>query len=163
MARTVRPSAEAKPGAGSERGGKDLTDREKAEEILLVLGRLGVTVHDALVARVRAELVGNAEVFVITSLHLHGPLRPSDIVEATRMTSGGVTKLIDRLESGGYITRQLGAVATDRRATRLILTAKGARLARSYADALLSEMDEVRGSVECLSRLAEREGQATRP
>jgi DNA-binding MarR family transcriptional regulator len=135
------------------RGG--LTDRRTAEEMLLILGRLGRSVHDALVARVEPAIVGNAEVFVIVRLHLRGPQRPTDIVNALGMSSGGVTKLLDRLEAAGYITRELGAIKNDRRATRLVLTAKGAGLAQEYADALLSELDEVKDAIERLHAMVQ--------
>ena len=91
-----------------------LTDRERAEEMLIIFGRLGRAVHDAITDRVGSDLAGNPDVFVICSLHLRGPLRPSDIVDGIGMTSGGVTKLIDRLEQNGYIRREFGAVASDR-------------------------------------------------
>ncbi len=137
--------------AGEGKGSPDdLTERQKAEEILLVLGRLGRAVHDALVARVGPATVGNAEVFVIVRLHRYGPQRPSEIMSAIGMSSGGVTKLLDRLEGAGYISRKLGAVKTDRRATRLVLTRRGAALAQRYADAVLSEMDEVKDGIERL-------------
>ena len=128
-------------------------DRRKAEEMLLILGRLGRAVHDALADRVEPGLAGNAEVFVIVRLHLRGPQRPSDIVSAIGMSSGGVTKLIDRLEVGGYIGREFGTIENDRRGTRLVLTPKGADLAQEYADALLSELDEVRDAIERLRSL----------
>lgn len=144
----------SEPGGTTSRGGPGasqvVTERQKAEEILLVLGRLGRAVHDALVARVGPATVGNAEVFVIVRLHLHGPQRPSEIMSAIGMSSGGVTKLLDRLEGAGYVSRQLGAVKTDRRATRLVLTHRGAALAQEYADALLSEMDDVKDAIERL-------------
>ena len=149
---TSEPSGTTMSSA-SEGSPDGLTDRQKAEEILLVLGRLGRAVHDALADRVEPGLAGNAEVFVIVRLHLRGPQRPSDIVSAIGMSSGGVSKLLDRLEVAGYIGRELGAIENDRRATRLVLTPKGADLAREYADALLSELDEVRDAIERLHAL----------
>ena len=144
----------SEPGGGS--GGPDgRADRRKAEEMLLVLGRLGRAVHDALVARVEPAIVGNAEIVVIVRLHLRGPQRPSDIVKALGMSSGGVTKLLDRLEAAGYIIRELGAIKNDRRATRLVLTPEGAGLAQDYADALLSELDEVKDAIERLHAMVQ--------
>jgi DNA-binding MarR family transcriptional regulator len=95
-------------------------------------------------ARVDLELAGNAEVIVVTYLDVHGPSRPADIVTFTGMTSGGVTKLLDRLEKGGYLTREFGTFPGDRRATLLALTPAGTRLASAYADALRAVSDEVR-------------------
>jgi len=133
----------------------NMSKRERAEEILIVIGHLGVAVTDAVSAAVGPDLAGNSEVIVICSLDLRGPLRPSDIVEALGMSSGGVTKLLDRLEQRGYITREFGAVASDRRATRLTLTAEGARLAHQYGDALLSEMDTLRDAITSLRAMSD--------
>jgi len=145
--------------AGEGKGAPEvLTERQKAEEILLVLGRLGRAVHDALVARVEPATVGNAEVFVIVLLHVGGPHRPSEIMSAVGMSSGGVTKLVDRLEDAGYIKRELGTVKTDRRATHLVLTQKGAGLAQDYADALLSELDEVEAGIKRLHAIISSTG-----
>jgi DNA-binding MarR family transcriptional regulator len=132
-----------------------LSDRQRAEEILVILGRLGRAMHDAIATRVDTDLVGNADVFVICSLDLRGPLRPSDIVDGMGMTSGGVTKLIDRLEQRGYIRREYGAFASDRRATRLVLTEEGAQLARDYADVVLAEMDTVADAIRSLRDLSD--------
>ena len=151
---TSEPSAATMSGEGSG-GHAGLDDRRKAEEMLLVLGRLGRAVHDALVARVEPAIVGDAKIFVIVRLHLRGPQRPSDIVQALGMSSGGVTKLLDRLEAAGYISREFGAIKNDRRATRLVLTPKGAGLAQDYADALLSELDEVRDAIERLHAMVQ--------
>lgn len=113
-----------------------------------MLGRLGRTVHDALAAHTEAEFVGNAEVLVITSLDTQGPLRPSDIAQLTGMTSGGVTKLLDRLEKHGLIVREFGVIPDDRRGTRLLLTDEGEAMADAFARALLSELEAVRQAIE---------------
>ncbi len=135
--------------AGEDQNEKhDGIERQGVDEILLIFGRLGRAVTDAIAARVDPALAGNAEVFVVALLHLHGPQQPSEIASAVGMSSGGVTKLVDRLEVAGYVSRELGAIKTDRRATRVVLTPKGADLAGEYAAALLSVHDEVEASIE---------------
>lgn len=160
---TTRVDGTSQTADESSRDDARLPDHERAEEMLIIFGRLGRAVHDAIAARVETALVGNADVFVICSLHLRGPLRPSDIVDGIGMTSGGVTKLIDRLEQRGYIRREFGAVASDRRATRLVLTEDGVRLARDYADAILSEMDTVADAIESLRALSDISRPETEP
>ena len=118
----------------------------QAQEALLVLGYLGRLLTEAMNARVELELAGNAEAIVVTYLDVHGPSRPVDIVTFTGMTSGGVTKLLDRLEGGGFITREFGTFPGDRRATVLALTPEGTRLAGVYADALLAVSEDVRAA-----------------
>ena len=152
MTSAARTSAQAAETPGDP---VNLSEREKAEETLLILGRLGVAVHDSILASVGPDLTGNPEVFVICGLHLRGPLRPSDIVDSTGMTSGGVTKLLDRLEAGGYIRREFGVVKSDRRATRLVLTADGERLAEAYGDAVLSVMDTVTDALDELRAMSD--------
>lgn len=152
---TTRVDGTNLPAAEGSRNDATLTDRQRAEESLIILGRLGRTVHDAIAGRVGSDLANNTDVFVICSLDLRGPLRPSDIVDGIGMTSGGVTKLIDRLEQNGYIRREFGAVASDRRATRLVLTEEGAQLARDYADAVLSEIDTVADAIRSLRDMSD--------
>lgn len=122
--------------------------------MLLALGRVGRAVHDALTAHGDAEFVGDAEVLVITSLDTQGPLRPSDIAQLTGMTSGGVTKLLDRLEKQELIVREFGVIPDDRRGTRLILTAQGEAMADAIARALLSEIVALRQALDQLQAAA---------
>ena len=115
-----------------------------ALDVLMIMGRLGQRFHDALVTGASTDLVGNSEVIVVCSLSLRGSLRPSDIVKLTGLSSGGVTKLIDRLEADGLIVRALGTYPDDRRATRLALSPRGSKVAHDFARAVLSEMDAIR-------------------
>ncbi len=108
-----------------------------------MLGQLGQSISEAMTKRIDSELADNPEVIVVTHLDLRGPSRPAEIIAVTGMTSGGVTKLLDRLEQGGYLRREFGTFPGDRRATVLSLTVEGRRLAADYADALLSVRDEV--------------------
>ncbi|MEA3409196.1 MAG: MarR family transcriptional regulator [Candidatus Eisenbacteria bacterium] len=119
-------------------------DRRQAQEALLVLGSLGQLLTEAIGSRVDRGFAGNAEVIVVTYLDVSGPLRPADVVSATGMSSGGVTKLLDRLENGGYIRREYGTFLGDRRVSILSLTPDGEQLAREYADAVLAVEDAVR-------------------
>lgn len=56
-----------------------------------------------------------------------GGFRPiSELVAATAFTSGGVTRLVDRIEQAGYVERR--ACASDRRVTYVGLTERGHEL-----------------------------------
>jgi len=56
-----------------------------------------------------------------------GGLRPiSELVNATAFTSGGVTRLVDRIEQAGYVERR--ACPGDRRVTHVALTERGREL-----------------------------------
>jgi DNA-binding MarR family transcriptional regulator len=123
-------------------------ERRRAQRLLLIFARLGAAVTAALHSRVDPSFASNAEVLVITSLDLLGPQRPADILALTGLTSGGVTKVLDRLEDQGLMTRQFGVVEGDRRGTRLALTAKGHHIASQLAMGLGSRMDAVRAAIE---------------
>jgi DNA-binding MarR family transcriptional regulator len=60
--------------------------------------------------------------------------RPSIIAERVGLSSGGTTKVLDRLESAGLIGRTFGT-AGDRRGVDLHLTAEGGRQLRIMSDA----------------------------
>ncbi len=144
-------------GSRAREKGNDSADRDRehqqpparrhAQEVLLVLGYLGRAITDAMTQRIPPDLADNAEVLVVTHLDVHGASRPGEMIAVTGMTSGGMTKLLNRLEQGGYITREFGSVPGDRRATLLSLTSKGRHLAADYADAILTVDDDVQRAV----------------
>jgi DNA-binding MarR family transcriptional regulator len=141
---TAEPKA--RPGTVGQSTAAD-AERLRAQRLLAVLGRLGASVREALVARVDPSVVGNVDVLVLVTLDIEGALRPTEVAALTGMSSSGVTKLLDRLEGRGHIERQLGAVPGDRRATRVVLTTEGRRVARELAAGLDSRMDLVRESI----------------
>jgi DNA-binding MarR family transcriptional regulator len=69
--------------------------------------------------RARAELLWR--------LHRQGPMTQRELSEAMRCTPRNVTGLVDALERDGYATR--GPHPTDRRATVVTLTERGAEAA----------------------------------
>jgi DNA-binding MarR family transcriptional regulator len=136
-------------------GDHEGTDRRRAQQLLLIMGRLGAAVSEGLRARVDPRFTRNVEVMVITSIDLLGPQRPSDVIELTGMSSGGVTKVLDRLESNGLIVREFGKVKGDRRGTRLVLTGEGQKVAAELAAGLEDRMDALRRAVEELREVVE--------
>ena len=66
---------------------------------------------------------------VLATLRRSGPpyeLTPSDLVEQTMVTSGAVTKRLDRLEGAGLVERRVAG--GDRRSRIVVLTEKGREL-----------------------------------
>ena len=125
-------------------------------QLLQEMGRLGERVGNAMVARAdQPELLNNLHVIVLGDLLVGGPRRPTDIQALTGLTSGGVTKLLTRLESAGLILRELGAVPDDRRAVVVSLTTAGRRSAETMTDALLDDIESVREMLREMSALAE--------
>ena len=71
------------------------------------------------------ELARNLPVMTLMSLEVNGPLRPAEISAITRLTPGGTTKLLERLERAGLITRAFGEVPDDRRGVVVHITQEG--------------------------------------
>ena len=133
---------------GHEGDGPGDPERQRAQRLLIVLSRLGVAISEAMRARVGPGFLSNVEVLVLTSLDLSGSQRPADIIALTGMTSGGVTKVLDRLEEQGLIARRYGRVKGDRRGTELLLTQQGEHVAAELAAGLTSQLDAVRDAIE---------------
>jgi DNA-binding MarR family transcriptional regulator len=102
------------------------------------------TTGDLLTAAARAlrrRFAGALEAYDVTpgqsrALHVvveHGPSRPSEIAEALRIAPRSATEVIDALETRGLVIREPDP--GDRRATRVVPTAEGTRLAVVLAEA----------------------------
>ncbi|MGI5128443.1 MarR family winged helix-turn-helix transcriptional regulator [Pseudonocardia sp. CA-107938] len=50
--------------------------------------------------------LGASDSQFLTLLEVHGPLTPGRLAELTRLTTGTVTGVLDRLEKGGYVRRE---------------------------------------------------------
>ncbi|NQV06864.1 MarR family transcriptional regulator, partial [bacterium] len=77
---------------------------------------------------------------LINLQHAATPLRMSDIAHRLILSRGGTTKVIDRLEEMGFVTRSPDPV--DRRATMVEITPEGlaaAAAARATVDEFLEE------------------------
>jgi DNA-binding MarR family transcriptional regulator len=93
--------------------------------------------------------------------HAAAPLRMSDIAERLVLSRGGTTKVIDRLEELGFVSRQ--ADPEDRRAVVVEITPEGREVlarARTVIDASLSEVwaatlsdDEAKVVIEVMDRV----------
>ena len=71
------------------------------------------------------ELVTNASLVVLCSLDLDGPRRPGVLQELTGLSSGGVSKLLDRMEGAGVVKRAYGGVPGDNRGVLVSITRRG--------------------------------------
>jgi DNA-binding MarR family transcriptional regulator len=84
------------------------------------------------------ELARNLPVLTLMSLEVSGPLRPSEISAITRLTPGGTTKLLERLERAGLITRAFGEVPDDRRGVVVHMTDQGRHHVAMLVDGLVT-------------------------
>jgi len=131
-------------------------DEQAAKELLLRLGEFGSFVSKRLVEVAGDDLmVQNISVMLLCRLDLDGPLRPNQLAELQDMTTGGVSKLIDRMESDGLVERRHGVLATDQRAVLVVLTRKGRDLVHQMAEVIADQLTETQAIVKELNRLLE--------
>jgi DNA-binding MarR family transcriptional regulator len=124
---------------------RDETLDGAAWRLLIAAIQLGEAMGEGVARRAHdTSLAYNAPIGVISELALRGPRRPSQLATFTGLTSGGVTKMLDRLEEDGFITRTAGEVARDRRAVVVRLTEKGEQLAALVAEVLLDQVSLIR-------------------
>lgn len=114
-------------------------DADDVLALLLHFVEFGRTITVALeTVAADPELAHNSSLLTLSVIHLEGPQRPSDLQVRTGLTSGGVTKLLERLEDHGLVRRRTGLVPEDGRAVVVALTDNGAeqlrRLVRQFSD-----------------------------
>lgn len=111
--------------------------------MLVLLGRLGNAMGDAITEAVGADLSANGPVIALFALDESGSLRPGQLQDLTGLSSGGVSKLLDRLQEMGLVTREYGVLEDDRRGSVVKLTAKGRRTSRKMAAAIVSIQEDL--------------------
>lgn len=127
---------------------------------------------DAFAARLAPLNVTMAEYSAMALLGEAGPkgIRMSELAERTLMSSGGFTRLADRLERRGLIQRRRSAV--DRRGSEAVLTRSGRALMRrawrqhsgDLRELFFDRLDDaqLRGLVEVWASLEPQRGTAER-
>lgn len=105
------------------------------------LHRLAAALTDELVTVYREHGLGEGEFDVLATLRRAGApfeRQPSELAEHTMVTSGAMTKRIDRLEAAGLVTRRQSTV--DGRARVVALTDAGRELIdRAFTDHIANE------------------------
>ena len=101
------------------------------ESLAGVFARLGITVGDVL--RSISPSGDIAEALALLAFVEDADRRPSIIANRVGLSSGGTTKVLDRLESAGQIERTFGT-SDDRRGVDLHLTSEGRRQLRSMGE-----------------------------
>ena len=79
-----------------------------------------------------------------------GSLTPTELSRSTMVTTGGMTKRLDRLETAGLISRE--ADPTDRRGKLIALTAEGRSLVDSAVKAHLENEERILATVPAADR-----------
>ena len=88
------------------------------------------------------EQVDNTSLRLLVRLDLTGPMRPRAIQDLTGLSSGGVTKLIDRLESARLVERRHD-ISHDARGIGVHITGEGRRLVSTIASGLEALVPEI--------------------
>lgn len=70
--------------------------------------------------------LGGTDLYALSTLTAHHGMTPGELAEATGLTTGATTRLIDRLERGGHVRRVPDPA--DRRKVRIECTGKAANL-----------------------------------
>lgn len=124
--------------------------------LLMLLAEFGQTVSGAMAEVAPApELVGNAPLLVLGQLELEGPQRPHDLATLTGMTTGGLSKLLDRMEGFGTVSRQTGSVPDDHRAVLVSITDRGSEMLRLITLELHRRLPETRALVRAIVEIVE--------
>ncbi|MGA7690038.1 MAG: MarR family transcriptional regulator [Jiangellales bacterium] len=120
-------------------------ERTDAQRAVLALARLNLALSTAAVRAAKdPDVAGSQPVLVLFALDMDGPMRPTGIQELTGLSSGGVTKLVERLEEKGLVARKTGAVSDDRRGVLVELTRRGRNTVRSMADSMAGALPDIR-------------------
>lgn len=127
-----------------------------AERLTLEMARLGSDVTKAMTAATGLpDVVSNTPLLVLCMLDIDGPARPNVIAGVVGLTSGGTTKLLDRLEDAGLIERAYGVLDDDHRGVLVTLTALGRKKVRAAAGALVDHLPDAASLVKEIVSLIE--------
>lgn len=128
-------------------------ERREAQSVILQMAELRLTLTSAAERAVRdADVATDLSATLLFALDNDGPLRPTLIQELTGLSSGGVTKLVERLEQKGLVARKTGAIDGDRRGVLVELTRRGRSSVRSISDAMADALEGARPAAEALAR-----------
>jgi DNA-binding MarR family transcriptional regulator len=104
---------------------------------------LASTRHRAAVGRMLG--LSETELLALQHLGMSGRLTPSALGNRLRLTSGGTTALVQRLERAGHVARE--AHPDDRRSTLLRLTPQAEQEAIEAFAPLVAELDGLAGEL----------------
>ena len=126
------------------------------ERLLLVITDYGRTMSKVM-AEVAPdpELVTNVSIVALCALDVDGPRRPGVLQEVTGLSSGGVSKLLDRMEQAGVVKRTYGGVAGDNRGVLVSITRRGRALMGKFSNAVSAQLPEARQLVKEIAAAVE--------
>ena len=133
-------------------------DMELARRSLLRMASAGHEWSDVIRRIAGGELVvDNLAMVVLCRLQASEVLRPLELQESLAITSGGTTKLIDRLEEAGLVARLAVKPDGDGRGVQIALTRKGSSLLREVLAAIAPKVDELNADLAQIAAEVEAE------
>ena len=145
----------SRPGIGTLPRVYDEESLNLSLELIVGFATLGRQMNEALAGISGSELLDNRAITLLSNLELEGPMRPGEVAQMVELTTGGVTKLVSRLESAGLVKRSHGDYADDLRAVKITITEQGSDLIRRYAYELVLRISEARLTIERMHLLAQ--------
>jgi DNA-binding MarR family transcriptional regulator len=129
----------------------------RSAELLRAVAQYGAALTASLAERAsERDLVTNSVILLLFDLYDGTPRRPTEIGRTTGLSSGGVTKFLDRLEVAGMLVREEGHPTGDRRGVHVVITPAGRRFAEDMAAAVEDEMPLLLEFAATVNRIAGR-------
>jgi DNA-binding MarR family transcriptional regulator len=139
------PATEARLPAGGRQPTSAADDRLRALESAIALAQLGTLIGVAMSVAIKPrDLVTNEMAIVMGALATGGPSRPRDLIALTGLSTGGMSKLLERLRAHGLVELQHGGLEQDRRATLVRLAPPGRRAMASISREITARGEEIR-------------------
>jgi DNA-binding MarR family transcriptional regulator len=147
-------------GARSSAGTADLLPaRRPASRAARAMAQIGITLIRALqLPEPYNEATDQTAALALSAVHLTGSCRPGHLADVLAITTGGVTRLLDRLESNGFVERSLGAVPEDRRSVIVSITPAGLEQLDLVLEQVSGHLDGLLDGVLAVARLVAAEG-----
>ncbi len=153
----VRPLAKEMLLLAEQAGARPTDEPPEFADLLSVLSRAGMVILSALGdADDKPDRDDFQLLLTLCQIDLLEGCRPGTLVDSLGLSSGGVSKLLDRLEAHGWITREYGVVGSDRRAVVLRTTPAGERRLREQLARLLPHIDEFWNMAHGLAELVDQ-------
>jgi len=139
----IKELVEALEGSDGDNGRISADAPQSTAEIVRSLAQMGQQLGHAITAfHPEGNILDVAAVTTVLAIDEAQECRPGYLADRMRISSGGMTRLLDRLERAGLVHRSYGTPATDRRGSFVHLTESGTEVARRAADAAAPLADE---------------------
>jgi DNA-binding MarR family transcriptional regulator len=113
-------------------------DLQGIAQAIMALGIAGNEIGDVITRHTDSEaMISNSAMMAAAILWLNGSMRPSEIARALSVTTGGATKIVNRLERDGIVRKQ--REGRDGRAVLVDLTDDGAAM----LEGILGDLDGI--------------------